>query len=188
MAIEKVLTSEVLAMIGKESSTETAPDEVCKSETRRWVQATMDDNPLWYDNEYADKTKFGPGCVSVPYALRATGFYKKPMGSPDLVRTKGPDDDVRGDREEENEIRIPWPGNMAQFHGGDEVECFQLPRAGDVISIKSKIVNIIEKTGRSGKLGIAFIDRTYTNQNGDILAINHHVGIARQMKGEAFNK
>ena len=186
MAIDKVLTPEVLAMVGKETSPETAPDEVCKSETRRWVQATMDDNPLWYDEEFAGKTKFGPGCVPVPYALRATGFYKKPMGSPDLARTKGADDDVRGDMEDENEIRIPWPQGMAQFHAGDEVECFQLPRAGDIITIRSKIVKIIEKTGRSGKLGIAFIDRTYTNQNGDILAINHHTGIAREMKGEAW--
>jgi hypothetical protein len=188
MAIEKVLTPEVLAMIGKESSTASGPDEVCKSETRRWVQATMDDNPLWYDEEFAKKTKFGTGCVPVPYALRAVGFYRKPMGSPDLPRSKGADDDVRGDLETENEIRIPWPAGMAEFHAGDEVEYFQMPRAGDIISVKSRIMNIIEKTGRSGKLGISFVDRTYTNQKGEILAINHHTSIAREMQGKAWHK
>lgn len=188
MAIEKVITSEVQAMVGKENRPETGPDEVCNSEIRRFVQATMDDNSLWFDEEYARSTKFGIGCAPLPYALRATGFYKRPLGSPDLTRTKGADEDVRGDLETEQEIRIPWPKGMAEFHAGDEVEYFQLPRAGDKISVQSKIVNIIEKTGRSGKLGISFVDRTYTNQKGEILAINHHTSIAREMTGKAWHK
>ena len=186
MSDETVKTPQVMAMIGKESSPEIGPDEVCRSEVRRFVQATLDDNPLWYDEGYARNTKFGVGCAPVPYALRAVGFYKRPLGAPDPVSGKGVDEDVRGDLASENEIRVPWPEGMAEFHAGDEVEYFQMPRLGDIITAKSRIVDIIEKTGRSGKLGIAFVDRIYTNQRGEVLAINHHTSVAREMKGSAW--
>ncbi|HEY8837276.1 MAG TPA: hypothetical protein VIO16_06260 [Dehalococcoidia bacterium] len=43
----------------------------------------------------------------------------------------------------------------------------------------------MEKTGRSGKLGVVNSDQIYTNQRGDVLAINHHGSIARDMQGKA---
>lgn|GEM_PF-308698 len=183
MAVEKVVTPEVLAMVGKESKPETGPDEVCKSEIRRWVQSTLDGNPLWYDERYATTTPVGAGCAPAAYALRAVGFWKQPLGTRDLVREKGVDDDIRSDDSEDNSMNIPWPAGMVSFHGGDEVEYFQLPRIGDTITVTIRIVNIVEKTGRSGKLGIASTDRIYTNQRGEILAINHAGTIAREKPG-----
>lgn len=185
--VEAVVTPEVRAMVGKQSQPETGPDEVCKSEIRRWAQATMDSNPLWYDEEYARKTKFGSGCAPGPYTLRAVGLYKQRLGTPDPVG-KHVDEDLRTDLAVDYALRIPWPAGVGQFHGGDRVQFFQLPRIGDTITLTSKIVDVVEKTGRSGKLGIAYIDRTYTNQRGEMLAINHHSAIAREMKGKAWNK
>jgi len=183
----EVITPEVRAMVGRQSKPNTSPDEVCKSEIRRFAQSTMDDNPLWYDEQYARSTRFGPGCVSGPYALRAVGFYKRPLGAPERIG-KDVDEDDRGDLDEESAVHIPWPAGVASFHGGDEVEFFQLPRIGDTITMTSKIVGVVEKTGRSGKLGIANMDRVYTNQRGEILAINHHFNIAREMQGDAWKK
>ena len=185
MVVEAVVTPEVRAMVGKESSPETGPDEVCKSEIRRFAQSTMDDNPLWYDRQYARSTRFGPGCAPGPYSLRAVGYSKQPLGTPDPVRRKKTDDDVRGELSEDNAIRIPWPAGMVSFHGGDEVEYFQLPRIGDTITVTTKIVGVVEKTGRSGKLGVVNSDQVYTNQRGEVLAINHHGSIARDMHGMA---
>ena len=180
----EVITPEVRAMVGRQSKPNTSPDEVCKSEIRRFAQSTMDDNPLWYDKQYAHSTRFGPGCAPGPYALRAVGYSKQPLGTPDQVRSKKVDDDVRGELDEDNDIRIPWPAGMVSFHGGDEVEYFQLPRIGDTITVTTKIVGVVEKTGRSGKLGVVNSDQIYTNQRGEVLAINHHGSIARDMKGK----
>jgi len=184
MADQTVVTPEVQAMVGTETEPASAPQEVCRSEIRRFVQAIMSDDPLWYDEEYAKKTQFGPGCAPAPYTLRAVGYFRRPLGTPDPVRSRSVDEDVRGDLDVENTVRVPWPAGVGEFHGGSEVEYLQLPRVGDIITSVSKIVKIEEKTGRSGRLGLLHRDRIFTNQNGEVLAIHHHINVARQMKGK----
>ena len=180
MVTDTIVTPEVEAMIGRESRPQTAVDEVCASEIRRYVLATMDDNPLWYDKAYAEKTRFGPGYAPGSYALRAVGGYHRPLGQPDPVRHIGVDGDDNG-AGADVDARTPWPEGVISFHGGDEVTYFQLPKIGDVISKVSKIVSIEEKTGRSGKFAVMYSDRIFTNQNGEVLAINHGSSIARRM-------
>ncbi len=182
MANQPVVTPEIRAMVGQETESAIAPQEVCRSEIRRFVQAIMSDDPLWYDEEYAKETRFGPECAPGPYTLRAVGYFKRPLGTPDPVRAKGVDEDVRGDLDAENATRVPWPAGVREFHGGSEVEYLQLPRVGDIITSVSKVVKIEEKTGRHGDLGVLHRDRIFTNQHGEVLAIHHHVNIARRIE------
>ncbi len=184
MAVDRVVTPQILEMIGNQSAPHTAVDEVTTSEIRRWVIATLDDNPLWYDKEYAEKSRFGTNCAPAPYPRRAIGHWRRRPGTGDPVRQLGPDDDFRyGDENlDDPAIKIHWPEGVGAFHAGDDIEYFQFPRVGDVISVVEKIVAIDEKTGRSGKLAIVHDDQTYTNQRGEVLMINHSTSIAREMK------
>ena len=180
MVDNPLITPEVEAMVGRQTEPKVALDEVCRSEIRRHVTAAMDDSRLWYDDEYAAQTKFGTGCAPGVYALRAVGGYRRDMGTPDGVRKVAPDGDWR-DSPEDREMKIPWPEGVVIYHGGDDTEYFQLPRIGDVISRVTKIVKIVEKTGRSGKFAVVYSDKIFTNQQGEVLAINHGSSIARRM-------
>ena len=183
MAVEQVVTPEIRAMVGKESTPREAVDEVTTSEIRRWVTATLDDSRVWWDEEFAAQTRFGTRCAPGPFPMRAVGHWKRRLGLPDPVRELDFDDDFRyGDETlDDPAIKIHWPEGVGAFHAGNEVEYFQFPRVGDRISVVEKIVDIEEKVGRSGKLAVVHVDATYSNQDGDVLIINHGTNIAREM-------
>lgn len=182
MTDEPVVTPDVEATIGRETAPELAADEVCPSEIRRYVLATLDDNPLWYDTDFALKTKFGSKHGPGAYVLLAVRGSRSPLGVPDPVRRMGQNDGRPDGLTEERESAIPWPEGVVSFHGGDEVEYIQLPKEGDIISKVSKIVKVVERTGRSGRFGLLYVDQTYTNQHGEVLAINHTYSVARRVK------
>src|SRR3972149_6913725 len=152
MVAELVVTPAVEAWVGHESEPKFAVDEMCRSELRRYVIATMDENRLWYDKAYAEKTRYGAGCAPASIVLRAVGGYRRDMGTPDGLRDLGVDDDWSTTDAAEDSERIPWPQGVVVFHGGDEVEYLQLPKIGDMISKVSKFAKLGEKTGRSGRV------------------------------------
>jgi len=186
MPAEEIVTPEIRAMIGNESAPRQAVDKVTTSEVRRWVTATLDDNPLWYDEDYANQTRFGTGCAPGPFPMRAVGHWKRALGTPDPVRALDFDDDFRyGDESlDDPAVKIHWPEGVGAFHAGNQVEYFQFPRVGDQISVVEKLVEIEEKVGRSGKLAVVHVDYIFTNQDGDVLIVNHGTNIAREMPGD----
>jgi acyl dehydratase len=50
---------ELRAFIGQEGTPSMAVDEVCKPMIRHWCEAMQDGNPLYTDEEYAKKSKYG---------------------------------------------------------------------------------------------------------------------------------
>jgi len=50
---------ELKALVGQEGSRLVAVDEVCKPMIRHWCEAMQDGNPLYTDEEYARKSKYG---------------------------------------------------------------------------------------------------------------------------------
>lgn len=186
--MDEIVTPEIYEMVGNSSRPMNAVDEVTTSEIRRWVTATLDDNRLWYDKEYANTTRFGYGCAPGPFVMRSVGPWRRRLGTVDPVRDLGVDDDFRYGYESMDDpaIRIQWPSGVGAFHGGDEVEYFQFARLGDRISATEKIVHIEEKTGKSGPIALVHIDTVYTNQDGDILLIDHRTNVARRMPGRRW--
>jgi len=53
------LYEELKALVGQEGSRLVAVDEVCKPMIRHWCEAMEDGNPLYTDEEYARKSKYG---------------------------------------------------------------------------------------------------------------------------------
>ena len=43
------------------------------------------------------------------------------------------------------------------------------------------MVKFVEKTGRSGRFVVAYNDAMYSNQKGELLAINHGSSVARRI-------
>lgn len=177
-----LVTPEVRAMMGRQTPSRSAFDEVSRGDIRRYVLSTMDDNRLWYDKEYAEKTRFGVGCGPASLVLRAIGGYRKDMGEPDGVRLLGINEEPSGmDSAETSQESIPWPEGVWAGHGGDDIEYLQLPKTGDIISAVKKYIDVFEKTGRNGKFAIAKSDTTFTNQRGEVMAIEHFSRVARRL-------
>ena len=178
---KSLITDEVRAVVGKGTKPSSSPDKVTLTEIRRFSQAVMDESPIYHDESFAAKTKFGGVVAPGPFTYHY--IRRRPPGTEDPMLTE-PDDwdgeDSRGVGG--GALTVPWPPNMRTFHGGNELEVLQLAKPGDVITSKTQITEVYEKTGRSGRLGLSIRETVFTNQKGEILCIDRYTGVAREMK------
>lgn len=156
MGKESLITPEVKAMIGIEK-TFSSPEEVGRATIRRFAIAVGDPNPLYWDEEFAQNTRYG-GIIAPPTMIF------------ELNHNLG-DDISEEDGGYSDKILLPPP--LTRFvRGGNEYEFFQPVRPMDKITVKRKISQIYEKEGKGGPLVFVIIELTYTNQKGELLGIN----------------
>ena len=178
MTVERdtVITDEIRSLVGQELDVRTSDDEVTATEIRRFAQAVMDENPVYYDAAAAAGTRFGGLVAPGPFPYHYT--RRRPLGVPDPMTTLPPD----WDGEETPFVHIPWPEGYVYFHGGDELEVRQLARPGERITSTTRIVDAYEKEGRSGRLGFVVRETVFTNDTGEVLCINRHTSVARKVR------
>ena len=63
--------------------------------------------------------------------------------------------------------------------GGVEVEFLRPLRPGDVLTFKTRLADIYEREGRTGRLVFTVNEATYTNQMGEVVVIERTTTIAR---------
>ncbi|UCD56877.1 MAG: MaoC family dehydratase N-terminal domain-containing protein [Candidatus Hydrogenedentota bacterium] len=132
-------------MVDKSAIGKTTPTyemEVEKGHIRRFAQAIGDDNPLYYDEEYAKKSRYG-SIIAPPTFPTVFGF--------------------EGER-----VLAGLDINYARLlHGEQEYEYFKPIMAGDTISFSTKITDIFEREGKSGMMDIIKTEMTGNNQKGE---------------------
>lgn len=130
--------------------------EIEKGMIRRFVHAVDDPNPLWQDEEYARKTKYG-GIIAPPYMLSALMFLGKPTDPKaphGFVEPPVPD--------------MPFPPDITGVvDGGGEWECYKPLKVGDVITTRTKLVNIYARKGRLGKMYFYVMETSIVNQHNE---------------------
>lgn len=147
MSEESVITEELRNMVGVEG--EPRVFEVEKGSIRRFAQAVGDPNPLWQDEAYARKSRYG-SIVAPPT------FIANPIEWGGRTDTRsGPQLEMKG---------LP-----RLLNAGLEVECYRPTMPGDIITARSKLVDLYEKQGRSGRLLFMVNEMTYTNQRGELV-------------------
>ena len=135
--------------------------EVEKGAIRRYANAVGDDNPLYRDEEYAAKTKYG-GVIAPP------GFFGWPVSNTPMGGAIGK--------------AITAAMNAGYYRildAGKSYEFFIPVRAGDILVGSPQIDDIAEKEGKSGPMYIISFKTSYTNQNGDIVANAYQSFICR---------
>jgi len=144
---ETYLTPEVKALIGREGEPQTCWEPVERSEVRRFAQAIMDDDPIFWNDAYAQTTKYG-SVVAPP--LLPLFAHRRPPGTPDVLAEAATDPDFDGSAGllTTGLPAVPLPQLPRLLNGGNEVELYQLPKLGDRITARAKYVDIYEKTGR----------------------------------------
>lgn len=167
MSTVNYITDEVKAMIGLESEWEEACDPVERGQIRRHIQATMEDDPAYWDDARAAETKFG-GVVAPPlFPLHA---LRVPAGAPDPLAKAASDPDFDGSVRGVMKGLPPLPIPLTRvLNGGNDVEVYQLAKPGERVRIKSKYLDIYQKEGRSGTMVFLLTETIYANEKGETL-------------------
>jgi acyl dehydratase len=163
------LSEEALSFIGFESEPVTAPYPLTADTLRRFAQAVMDPSPIYYDDDYAKTTRYGEVVAS---PLWPTHAFVRPAGTPDPLDAlfTDPDFDGVGGVLSTGLPKVPLTQTRL-INGGTEAEFYQLAKVGDVITQRSKYVDIFERESRSGPMVVVKAATTYTNQLGEVLCV-----------------
>jgi acyl dehydratase len=128
-------------------------NDVEKGHIRRFAEAIGDDNPVYYDEDYAKGTRHG-GIIApptFPMALR--------VGS--NVRDGLPID------------------NKKVLHGEMEFEYIRPLKAGDVITCQAEIVEFYTKEGKSGGMDFMVTETTGVDSTGEKVFISRSTTVIR---------
>jgi acyl dehydratase len=160
------VTPEVKAQIGKEGPPATWPEAFERSTLRRYVNATEDPNPLYRDEEFAKKSRFG-GLIAPPFWLASLPLA---MGQRvrEVLHMNPADGPLPGSTPS---VRIEAPGLNRGANAGSEIEWFRPVYVGDTLTYQSRVANISERTGRTGPLVITTTETEFRNQRGELVAI-----------------
>ncbi len=159
MVEDSLITEELRSKIGVESAPEVY--EIEKGMIRRFVLAIDDPNPLWQDEKYARKSRYG-GIIAPPTFVLTIGF-----------------DELQQVLES-----IPYGGLL---HGSTELECYQPVRPGDTITVTTKITNIRERQDRKmGRMVFVTLDITYKNQRQELVAKCQQMIIGYKIEGTRY--
>jgi len=162
----RLVTDSVRSLIEARTPSRTTTDAVSTSEIRRFAQAIMDDNPVFYDPEAAARSRFShivaPGTFPLS-CLRPTPFARDPM------RDVSENEDTWANPVIEGLPQPPeWEG-LYRFHAGDDLVLYQLASVCDQITANVHLKDIYEKKGRSGPMAFLTVHTDWTNQREELL-------------------
>ena len=180
--MKNCITKEAEALVGVWSEPRTAAHPIDRGIVRRFYQSVGDVNPLYWDEERAKQTKFGGMIAPALYP----GFsFALGDGKPDPLEGRGADPDYTG-YEAESDARgfaptlPPVPIRMArQLNAGSEQEIYQMPRVGDLVTVRSRYSSIVQKQGKSGPLIFVTMEAVHTNQTGAVLLVSRQSFVSR---------
>jgi acyl dehydratase len=166
-----MLPEEMAPFIGK--SIGNVACEVEKGSIKRFADAVGETNPLYWDEDYAAKSRFGsiiapPGFFGWPVKLPMGAVFVRPTDISD------PPDATEGMRN-----ALAKAGYSNVLDGGIEYEFFQPVRAGDALTAKSSIKEIREREGKSGKMAFIVMETSYYNKKNELVAIARSTAIYR---------
>jgi acyl dehydratase len=153
MAEGSLITPEIRAMLGQELYL-AGKEVIDRTAIRRYAQAISDLNPLYIDEKFAKKSKYG-GLIAPPTFIFDV--------SQDIFAEVGEDGrDLSG-------VTIQ---GLNAVRGGNEYQFFEPTRPGDIINRRRKITDIYEKKGKKvGKILFIDYETTFTNQKDKLLGV-----------------
>ena len=162
-----MLPEEIKKLIG--TSGQIQLYEVEKGAIRRFADAVDDPNPLYYDEEYAKNSKYG-SIIAPP------GFFGWP-----LKQTRNSPLAINIPLELESAFaQAGYPLSLV-LDGGMEYEFFLPVHVGDVLSATTTVRSLRERSSENGTIIVAFLDTTYHNQHGVLVAKQQAMFIRRSL-------
>ena len=121
--------------------------EVEKGKIKRYVDALGETNPLYQDEDYAKKSRYG-GLIAPP----------------GLLITRGMSGGASHD--------MPWQDPLKHsVDAGERIEFYKPIRPGDTLFLTRKLASLSERESKSlGKMRLQEVEVTYVNQKGELVA------------------
>lgn len=165
MSEESLITDEARTMLGQRLG-EPQSGVVSQREMQRYAHAVGDDNPLYFDAEYARAAGY-EDVITPPL------FFEFPL------RESLPLSELRVDGiAKARQAPIPLKVERVMA-GGQEVEFLQPIYPNDTLTAETRLVDATEKTGRSGRFVLVVRETTYTNQHGAVVVKSRSTSIVR---------
>ena len=157
MTSSSAITDDMRGHIGDRLFPDFPAEEVTMWGIRRFCEATSDDNPLWQDEDYARRTRWG-GIIAPPLYLEAFNPSNHAFRRyPDMTHMTLPFDP-------------PFPRTFQAFN---EFQVFVPLRPGDEITSTCKLGDIYEREGSSGgRMVFIRIDNEHRNQRNELAGIS----------------
>jgi acyl dehydratase len=171
------VTDAVRAHLHRPTPRQTAAEPIGADSLRRFAQATMEPNPIHWDEEAAAASRYGHVVAPPLYPVHA---FRRPAGTPDPLDRAftDPEWDGSGNRDDTGLPPLPL-GLDRHLNGGSEVEFYALAAVGDVVSVTHEYVDAVDKVGKSGEFVLVKREAVYTNQDGQELLTVRRTGIHR---------
>ena len=160
------LTPAIQALVGKEWVF-TSPEEISRASIRKFALAIGDHNPLYFDKEYASNSKYG-GIIAPPTLICETWQYF--VGELDEIGTPS---------------KRPTLHLGLEIRGENEYTFLQPMRPDDIITARYRVADIREREAKSGRLIFLVVEVTFSNQQGETIAVNKETSIFRVSGSEA---
>ena len=145
----KYVTEEAKKQIGKSGEARTI--EVERGALRRFAEAIGDSNPLFNSESEARHTRFG-GMIAPPTFARSLSAAIP-------------------------EVKLDMGESFRGLDGGSDWEYFEPIRPGDRITVQTKIADLRESAGRLGPMVFITTETSYTNQFGQVCALQRSTAI-----------
>jgi hypothetical protein len=164
---------------GLEGEPQTASMPLERDALRRFVQAIMDQDPVYYDEKYAETSKFD-GLTAPPlYPVHA---FRLPADAADPLEVVSRDPTADGTAGIMGvafglpPIEMPY---RRLLNGGNEIEFYRSLRVGERAVAKPKYVDVTLKEGKSGRMLLVTIETRFTTESGEPLLLNRQTLIWR---------
>ena len=132
--------------------------EVEKGKVREFAEAIGDDNPIYYDLNNAKREGFDNIPIPLTF-LTAVEFW----GGEDALRML--------EQYQIDPVRV--------VHGEQEYEFTGDIYAGDLLTVTSKIIDVVVKQGNTGRMDLITTEKRYVNKANELVAISKGVAIHR---------
>jgi acyl dehydratase len=164
------LYEELKALVGKEINPITGIDDVCKQMIRHWCEAMEDANPMYTNEEYAKKSKYG-SIVAPPTMVQAWSFGPLWPNGQDLFY-RHPE---RLQKKESTPPEIAMQklekaGFIGSLATNTSMDFFKPLFPGDTVIQKAQLSDITPEKKTSAGIGhFIIMTYTYTNQKGELI-------------------
>lgn len=178
---ESALTPEVKAMIGVAGDMVESWGVVDAEYLRRFTQAVMDPDPMYWDEEYAKKSRYGE--ITTPPIMVSYLSSRIPPDQDDAISNafeENPESDGIGSVKRPGELPHVPTDLVRVLNAGNELEIYRYPSIGDKVFFQHSYSDIRERVGRDGKSFLIITRETkYWNQKDDLLCITRASSIRR---------